>query len=1056
MIGNAMDLHSQMPLSRFALRGVTDPKIRQYYEDMTESMELHLKCVELLKQFFTYGEVIPFAFWSDNYNCFTDLTFLDSNFVYVKGHYLLHSDDGDDTTFYELEPDPMLINIVKSDDYVTQRLRGYLDDDFIAAVRQNKRLLLSNFSTHMIANKSKWSDLRGTSIILRCFVENTPVVLASGIMKPIQDIEPGELVLTHENKIKPVRAVFRRLPEKNEKVITVGLSGQRDNLTCSDQHEFLVWVGAQTCPCGCGNKIKAKSLINNKHFANSGCGRKWKYYHKDKKGKDPKEYIDERFEWKKLADIEPGEYLCVRQGDILAKQTTPTDMTLARARLIGYFLAEGCYVKDLSGENIKNINFTFNENETDYIADVCNILETEFGVGASVYHRKDHHVRNVRSECDVALGAWMYKYAGEYSGNKRLPDDVLLWDKKILIELCKGYLFGDGSWTDSYVTFTSKSFKLAEQVQSILWVLGVPSTTDYSDNTKKPDQAVMNRQDKYKRITVTKTHIAEMQWLDMSLGYQQINIESEFAPVVKKIFALIAEGKSQDAICAILNSLGYKTVRGGLWYRELIGRIVCQGFYGITGRRSGNRDKRVGGYWVRQLLTKKETSYDGYLYNLNVDDSHSYLVNDHVIAKNCLKSLLYSDKLRESNYSIADGNINPKWLWKLGQAGDLSTGGYMPTEDDLSAFRDLLVSANNDPMFTIITHYAVQAEAIGLNGKLLPINQEFQQVENEILTALFLNKALTTGEGPTFATASVAFRALMSRYIPIRAKLERYIYQKLFAPVAYANKFFERKQCDLAHNVRTGDGETNKLIIPTIDWRSKSNLMDDGSIKSIISSMVATGRLPMKTLTEALDLDYEEVRSYLYSEQASVFDSVAIEGRKKIAGTNSDETMIGQPFIPKQNQPVSTKARKGEGVAPAVKKAGKFSSLLSLKPMAGVLDVPELAVPEIALPEAKKDPIQSQIDKGKPERGGNSPDVDPMSKALDIVSALKAEDKDPGRTFDVMGETQNARMVASKLIERNYTQRKIAQVDALVDRPVAAVKDHEKTLIEVAAEVVRV
>ena len=577
--------NSELPLSRFALRGVEDPKIAQYYEDMTESMDLHLKCVELLRQFFTYGEVIPFAFWSDNYNCFTDLTFLDSNFVYVKGHYLLHSDEGDSTEFYELEPDPLLVNIVKSDDYVTKRLRTYLDDDFVAAVRQNKRLLLSNFSTHMIRNKIKWGDLRGTSIILRC-----------------------------------------------------------------------------------------------------------------------------------------------------------------------------------------------------------------------------------------------------------------------------------------------------------------------------------------------------------------------------------------------------------------------------------------------------------------------------------LKSLLYSDKLRESNYIVADGHINPKWIWKLGQAGDLSNGGYMPTEEDLAAFRDLLVSSNNDPLFTIITHYAVQVEAVGLNGKLLPINQEFQQIENEILTALFLNKALTTGDGPNYASASVAFRALMSRYIPIRAQLERYIYQKLFAPVAYANKFFQRKQCDLAHSVRTGNDETNKLVIPTIDWRSKSNLLDDGSIKSIISSMVATGRLPMKILTEALDLDYEEVRSYLYSEQASVFDAVAIEGRKKLASANTDETMIGQPFIPKQNQPVSTKARRGEGASPQAKKAAgkvnRFSKLLSLKPLtAGPLDVPK--VPSLALPVAKKDPIQSQVDKGKPERGGNPDPVDPMAKALEL-GASKA------REFDVMGDTQNKRMTASKLVARNYKERKIAQKNALVNRPVEAPKQpHERTIIEVAAEVVR-
>lgn len=545
-ITNMIVHNSELPLSRFALRGITDKKILQFYEDMVESMELHVKSVNLLHNYFAYGEVIPFAYWSDTYNCFTDLTFLDSNYVYVKGHYLLHSDEGEDTEFYELEPDPLLINIVKSDDYVTKMMCAHLGEEFIEAVRQNKRLLLSNFSTHMIRNKLKWGDLRGTSIILRC-----------------------------------------------------------------------------------------------------------------------------------------------------------------------------------------------------------------------------------------------------------------------------------------------------------------------------------------------------------------------------------------------------------------------------------------------------------------------------------LKSLLYSDKLREATYSVADGHINPKWIWKIGQAGDLTTGGYMPSEEDLQAFRDLLISASNDPLFTIITHYAVNVEAVGLNGKLLPITQELQQVEKEVMTALFTNEALTNGQGPNFATASVAFRALMSRYIPIRAKLERYYYQKIFAPVAYANKFFERKQADLAHRVRTGDDDTNKLIIPTIDWRSKSNLLDDGTIKSIISSMVGSGRLPMKVLVDALDLDYNEVRDYLWSEQATVFDAVTLEARKKMAATNTDETMLGQPYAPKTNQPVSMKTAKGQAAPAKVAKANKHASGLLLSPL-----------------RASSDPIQTQIDKGKPERGGNPKTKDPVAEAV-ALEPLSAT----AREFDGFSENTNYLNTMAKVIGRSYDRRKVDKDQVLRPTP---------------------
>lgn len=508
MLGNLLSLHAELPLSRFALRGIDDPKILQFYEDMVESAELHLKMVELLKNYFTFGEVFPYAFWSDEYNCFTDLTFLDSNFVFVKGHYLLHSEEGDDVQFFELEPDPMLRNIVQSDDYVTSLLRESLDPEFVAAVRQNKRLMLSNFSTSMLSNKIKYSDIRGTSIVLRC-----------------------------------------------------------------------------------------------------------------------------------------------------------------------------------------------------------------------------------------------------------------------------------------------------------------------------------------------------------------------------------------------------------------------------------------------------------------------------------LKRLLYQDKLYEAQYAIADAHVNPKWIWKLGQAGDLSTGGYMPTEEDLDAFRELLVQANNDPIFTIITHYAVNVDAVGLAGKILPIQPELQQIKDDILTALFSNEAVTTGQGPNFATASVAFRAMMSRYIPIRAKVDRFLYHKIFAPVAYANKFYKRRQCDLDGSIRTGDDESNQLIIPQIDWRSKTNLMDDGSVKSIIASAVNTGRLPVKTLVEALDLDYNEVRNYLWNEQGSVFDSVAIDNRKKNSQQYTDQTLMGQPFLPKSTNPVNVPTPN-----PQAKSASKLD--LNIQPLnkVGSGDNTEKDSDSSEV-DSVSDGIQKEVDKA--QKGSIPKAPDPYASAVE-------------------------------------------------------------------------
>jgi hypothetical protein len=392
------------------------------------------------------------------------------------------------------------------------------------------------------------------------------------------------------------------------------------------------------------------------------------------------------------------------------------------------------------------------------------------------------------------------------------------------------------------------------------------------------------------------------------------------------------------------------------------------------------------------------------------------------IVLRCIKSLMLRDKYSEAQYSIADAYINPKWVWKLGQSGDLSTGGYMPSEEDLTAFRDLLISANNDPVFTIITHYAVNVDAIGLNGKLLPLGPEYDRIDKEVMMAMFANEAVTTGVGPTYATASVAFRALMSRYIPIRAKLERYYYHKIFAPVAYANKFYERKKADLDHNVRTGN-DTNKLIIPQMDWRSKSNLLDDGTVKSIIASAVNSGRLPMRLLTEVLDLDYNEVRDYLWAEQGTVFDPISNKARDKFNQSNTDETMIGQPFAPKTNSPVSTKTLP-KSAAPVAKKAaglktanvGKATQLKNTANFIKTAKSKYLTIKPLK-PFNMDMSIQTQINKGKPEKGGSPDATDPMAKALE-VKTFSAGTVSRDVDFDVVSKNYKNRKVDGKLVEK--------------------------------------
>lgn len=268
------------------------------------------------------------------------------------------------------------------------------------------------------------------------------------------------------------------------------------------------------------------------------------------------------------------------------------------------------------------------------------------------------------------------------------------------------------------------------------------------------------------------------------------------------------------------------------------------------------------------------------LHNFNTEmvlrSASPWDVRGTSVVLGCLKELLYEDKLREAQYAIAEGHVSPKWIWKLGQANE-----YMPTSDDITAFKDVLISANNDPQFNLVTHYALNLQVEGSSGRILPIVPEIKFIEERIMSALFSNKALVSGSGVTFSNASVALRALMSRYIPIRAMAENFFVRKVFMPIALANNYYERKQADLAHNVRTS---VDKLIIPKFNWSHKQNLLDDANIKNMLVQLRGTADLPMKTICDALDLDYNEVKNYLRKEQGTVFDKPLRDARSTAIG----------------------------------------------------------------------------------------------------------------------------------------------------------------------------
>lgn len=254
-----------------------------------------------------------------------------------------------------------------------------------------------------------------------------------------------------------------------------------------------------------------------------------------------------------------------------------------------------------------------------------------------------------------------------------------------------------------------------------------------------------------------------------------------------------------------------------------------------------------------------------------------YDIRGTSIVLRCLKDLFYEDKLREAQYAIADGHVAPRWVFKLGD----QQKGLPPRKEDLVEFRKRLLEGWYDYNFAIISSYALQIEAIGSAGKILPIVPEFQFVEDRILTALFTSKAATHGEGPTYANASVARLMANARYQNRRSMMDNFYKLKIFTPVARAHQFYKKlTPAEQAHGVRP-DPKKRELLLPDVNWLNKLDLTDTVDFRNYLSKMRENLQVSMHTVCRIFGLDFKKEEKYLLEERGTVFDPIYTKYREK-------------------------------------------------------------------------------------------------------------------------------------------------------------------------------
>ncbi|GAB6072758.1 hypothetical protein JCM14244_11350 [Venenivibrio stagnispumantis] len=157
-------------------------------------------------------------------------------------------------------------------------------------------------------------------------------------------------------------------------------------------------------------------------------------------------------------------YIATGKGNSFSKIPAVIKIDEDFARLIGYYLSEGCITKDKSYK----IRFTINKEEKELEQDLKNILE-KFEIKYSVYDDKKFKARTIKISNKPLVKLFEYLELGKNSYDANIPDTIMFNQDNIRLEVLKGIFRGDAGFSyPRKISYYSASEKLFQQVVLLL------------------------------------------------------------------------------------------------------------------------------------------------------------------------------------------------------------------------------------------------------------------------------------------------------------------------------------------------------------------------------------------------------------------------------------------------------------------------------------------------------------------------------------------------------------------------------------------------------------
>lgn len=234
-----------------------------------------------------------------------------------------------------------------------------------------------------------------------------------------------------------------------------------------------------------------------------------------------------------------------------------------------------------------------------------------------------------------------------------------------------------------------------------------------------------------------------------------------------------------------------------------------------------------------------------------------------IIERN-FKTLVYKDRLRQSQDAIATRHLTPKHLiW-----------AELASRADVNEIRNQVEDAMLNPDSAIITNYELHWELIGTSSGLMQLATERDWITEDLLVGLMISKNILLGEGK-FAAGQTVLEVMNQRYAIFREVLEAYIEKNLFLPIARNMGFVEYQPGTIKKSPK------EVFLYPKVRW-NRLNLTDDTQHKQMLAQAVAEGKVDVGTWLEYFGLNVDTIAERLKRNEDTVLDPVYNELRRSI------------------------------------------------------------------------------------------------------------------------------------------------------------------------------